>query len=45
METVTLELDLKTIHQLYGLAIAHDTTVDEVVETILRKYINEENSK
>jgi hypothetical protein len=39
MITITIDLDLKLIHQLYGLAIAWNTTVDEVVNIILREYI------
>ncbi len=36
---VELELDLSLIHRLYGLAIAWNTTVDEVVVNILNDYI------
>lgn len=36
--TITLNLDLNLIHQLYGLAIAWNTTIDEVVNEILKKY-------
>lgn len=39
--TVVLDLPLELIHKLYGLAIAWNTTVDEVVEIILRKKISE----
>jgi hypothetical protein len=42
-ETIELQLDKKLIHQLYGLAIAWDMTVDEVIESILKQYIKEEN--
>ena len=42
MVTITIDLELKLIHQLYGLAIAWDTTIDEVVNRILREYIDKE---
>jgi hypothetical protein len=37
--TITLNLDLKLIHQLYGFAIAYNTTIDEVINMMLKEYI------
>lgn len=45
METITLDLSLDLIHRLYGLAIAWNTTIDMVVNNILREYIEEEKEK
>lgn len=45
MAIITLDLPLDLIHRLYGLAIARNTTIDEVVNDILREYLDKEEVK
>jgi hypothetical protein len=45
MTTITIDLPLDVIHELYRQAIACNTTIDEVVEKILNDYIERETKK
>lgn len=40
MATIELDIPLEVIHKLYAQAIVWDTTIDGVVERILREYID-----